>query len=240
MTIVFGDIHGGLRGLQQLLKIVDPNPTDRLIFLGDYVDGWSESAQVVDFLINLNTTHDCIFINGNHDDWCRNWLMGKGIEKTWHEHGGKATISSYSGYSEIELEQHRGFFDALQDYFIDEENRLFIHAGFTAMHGVKKERNKSTFSYDRTLWEVARTMDEDIKPHSPYYPKRLLNYKEIFIGHTPSTYFDSLEPMNGCNVWNLDTGAAFTGPLTAMDADTKQYWQSESLYALYPGEKGRN
>jgi serine/threonine protein phosphatase 1 len=42
------------------------------------------------------------------------------------------------------------------------------------------------------------------------------------------------------NVWNVDTGAAFTGPLTIMDVDTKDFWQSEPLPSLYPNEKGRN
>jgi serine/threonine protein phosphatase 1 len=43
-TLVFGDIHGGLRALQQLFERAKITADDRLIFLGDYVDGWSESA----------------------------------------------------------------------------------------------------------------------------------------------------------------------------------------------------
>ncbi|MBP1223281.1 putative phosphodiesterase [Flavobacterium sp. 1355] len=43
-TLVFGDIHGGLKALIQLLEKIVLNQNDRLIFLGDYVDGWSESA----------------------------------------------------------------------------------------------------------------------------------------------------------------------------------------------------
>lgn len=46
--------------------------------------------------------------------------------------------------------------------------------------------------------------------------------------------------MNACNVWNIDTGAGFYGNLSAMDIDTKQYWQADSVLQLYPGEKGRN
>jgi serine/threonine protein phosphatase 1 len=42
------------------------------------------------------------------------------------------------------------------------------------------------------------------------------------------------------NVWNVDTGAAFKGPLTIMDIDSKAFWQSENLDTLYPNEKGRN
>jgi serine/threonine protein phosphatase 1 len=37
----------------------------------------------------------------------------------------------------------------------------------------------------------------------------------------------------------MDTGAAFTGALSIMDIDTKEYWQSD-LPSLYPDENGRN
>jgi serine/threonine protein phosphatase 1 len=39
---------------------------DTLIFLGDY--GWFQSPQVLDYLIELNTTNNCVFIRGNHDE----------------------------------------------------------------------------------------------------------------------------------------------------------------------------
>jgi serine/threonine protein phosphatase 1 len=60
-TLVIGDIHGGLRALQ-IMERAKVTPKDTLIFLGDYVDGWSQSPQVIDFLIRLNTTNNCIFI----------------------------------------------------------------------------------------------------------------------------------------------------------------------------------
>jgi serine/threonine protein phosphatase 1 len=47
-------------------------------------------------------------------------------------------------------------------------------------------------------------------------------------------------PVQKANIWNIDTGAAFKGPLTIMDADTKEYWQSDPVFELYPEENGRN
>ena len=52
-TFVIGDIHGGLRALIQVLVKAQIQTTDKLIFLGDYVDGWSESPQLINFLIYL-------------------------------------------------------------------------------------------------------------------------------------------------------------------------------------------
>nr|HPH33013.1 metallophosphoesterase [Chitinophagaceae bacterium] len=72
-TLVIGDIHGGLRALKQVLERANVNPDDRLVFLGDLVDGWSESAQVVDYVMELALQQECIFIKGNHDEWCEDW-----------------------------------------------------------------------------------------------------------------------------------------------------------------------
>lgn len=57
-TLVIGDIHGGLKALTQLLERAKVTTDDQLIFLGDYVDGWSESAQVIQYLIELSKTND--------------------------------------------------------------------------------------------------------------------------------------------------------------------------------------
>jgi serine/threonine protein phosphatase 1 len=48
-TLVIGDIHGGIKALKQVLQKADVTKEDTLIFLGDYVDGWSESAEVISF-----------------------------------------------------------------------------------------------------------------------------------------------------------------------------------------------
>lgn len=53
-TLVIGDIHGGLRALHQIFERAAVSKNDTLIFLGDYVDGWSQSPQVIDFLIELS------------------------------------------------------------------------------------------------------------------------------------------------------------------------------------------
>ena len=52
-TLVIGDIHGGLKALHQVVERANITKDDHLIFLGDYVDGWSESAQVLQYLIKL-------------------------------------------------------------------------------------------------------------------------------------------------------------------------------------------
>ncbi|WP_372937946.1 metallophosphoesterase family protein [Seonamhaeicola sp.] len=239
-TIAIGDIHGGLKALIQVLNKVEVKDEYQLIFVGDYVDGWSESAQVIQFLIELSEKINCVFIKGNHDIWAEEWLRSGEVPPTWYIHGGKETIESYEGFTEKDKTKHLEFFEKMKSYYIDDENRLFLHAGFTSMHGVEKEVFKQTLHFDRTLWEMALTMDKEIDENSELYPKRLKHYKEIYIGHTPTIHFNSDVPMQAINVWNIDTGAAFTGKLSAIDIDTKAIWQSDNLPDLYPNETGRN
>jgi len=240
-TFVIGDIHGGLKALLQLLNTLEVKETDTLIFVGDYVDGWSESAQVINLLITISKKINCIFIKGNHDVWCEDWLKTGHVDPIWYMNGGKEAMESYVGFTEETKKIHLDFFEQMPLYHIDEANRLFIHAGFTSVHGVEKEIFTASFYFDRTLWEMALTMsDSQLTDDSNLYPKRLKHYKEIYIGHTPTTNYDCYEPMHAVNVWNVDTGAAFTGKLSAVNIDTKEVFQSDFLPSLYPDEKGRN
>jgi len=242
-TLVIGDIHGGLRALHQIMERANVTKNDTLIFLGDYVDGWSQSPQVIDFLIELNQQQNCIFIRGNHDELLLDWLTfnDENIDEgMWFKHGGEATVLAYAKISENKKNIHIEFLKSLQDYYLDEQHRLFVHAGFTNMNGVTYEYFPKLFYWDRTLWETALALDETIEKPSVFYPRRFTLYKEVYIGHTPVTRIGKTIPIQKACVWNIDTGAAFKGPLTIIDVNTKEFWQSEPLPNLYPSEKGRN
>lgn len=239
-TLVIGDIHGGLRALHQILERAKVSPEDQLLFLGDYVDGWSQSPEVIDLLIAMKKTHNLICIRGNHDDLLLNWLKYKTDNPQWYQHGGESTALAYEKRDASSIAAHIAFLESLSDFYLDENNRLFIHAGFTNMNGVDFEYFPQLYYWDRTLWETALAMDKSIQTSDPKYPKRLSLYNEIYIGHTPVTRIGQTIPIQMANVWNIDTGAAFTGPLTIMDIDTKEFWQSEPLEVLYANEKGRN
>lgn len=239
-TYVVGDLHGGLLGLKQLLERVPVTPEDTLIFLGDYVDGWSDSAATIDFLIQLKEKQKCIFIRGNHDDLVMQYLLGKEMSDNWVKHGGQSSKDGYAQLSDKEKNKHIDFYKNLLDYHIDNSNRMYCHAGFQNQNGPEAEWYKTAFYWDRTLWEMVCAMDPNIKPGDLHYPKRLALYSEIYIGHTPVTKIGATTPVNRANVWNIDTGAAFTGPITIIDVVTKEYWQSDPLWQLYADEKGRN
>lgn len=238
--IVFGDIHGGYKALDELIQKIDVRSDDQLVFLGDYVDGWSQSPLVVEFLIELRDKYKCIFIRGNHDQLLLDWLTTKKDNPLWLMHGGQSSVDVYSNLSEDQVEKHIAFFESLDMTYIDEQNRLFVHAGFTNPNGIEAEYFPKMFFWDRTLWETALALDPSIQKESSLYPKRLKLYKEIYIGHTPVTRIGETVPVKRACVWNVDTGAAFKGPITAMDVNTKEIWQSRPVHEYYPDENGRN
>ncbi len=239
-TLVIGDIHSGLKALRQVFERAKITTDDRLIFLGDYVDGWSEAVETVDFLIELDETHSCVFLRGNHDELCLKWLAEDEDNPLWLQHGGQSTMDSYLEADDSVKDIHIMFYENLTNYYLDTENRLFLHAGFTNLKGVEHEHFQQSFYWDRTLWELALSLHPDIKNDDFRYPQRLTHYEEIYIGHTPITKTGTAVPENAANVWNIDTGAAFKGQLSVMDVDTKEVWQSDPVYTLYSDERGRN
>ncbi len=239
-TLVIGDIHGGYKGLVQAINRAGITQDDTLIFLGDYVDGWSESAETVSYLISLASENQCIFIKGNHDNLCYHFLANNEKPQQWVEQGGQSSIDSYDNVSRHEIESHKNFFENLSEYFIDVNNRLFIHAGFQNPKGPQFEYHKTAYYWDRTLWEMALATDVNLMKDDLKFPERLKLFKEIYIGHTPVTRLGKTTPHSAQSVWNIDTGAAFKGPVSVLDVDTKEFWQSDPVWTLYPNEKGRN
>lgn len=240
-TLVIGDIHSGYRALEQLLHMAAVTSEDKLIFLGDYVDGWSTAVETINFLIELRKSHNCTFIRGNHDELCYDWLSTGVDNAVWMKHGGKASKESYEKADTETINTHLFFYENLENYYLDTENRLFLHAGFTNLKGIEHEYFATTFYWDRTLWELARSLNPELAESDTRYPSRLSIYNEIYIGHTPiSKRLSKVLPMKAVNVWNVDTGAAFKGPLSMLDVDSKEVWQSEPVHTFYPNEKGRN
>ena len=112
-TVVIGDIHGGFKALKQILEKVKFSEKARYIFVGDYVDGWSESAEVVSYLIDFSEKNDCIFIRGNHDDLLYKYLKFGEKNPVWMSQGGESSIKSYAKLSKEEIEKHIQFLEIL-------------------------------------------------------------------------------------------------------------------------------
>src|SRR5690606_8597348 len=136
----------------------------------------------------------------------------------------------YKPITNENIDLHVAFLETLENYHLDKQNRLFVHAGFTNPNGLEHEYFPKMYYWERTLWETALALDKSMSSEDLFYPKRFNLYKEIYIGHTPVTRINKTVPVQMANVWNIDTGAAFKGPLTIINVDTKEFWQSDPLH----------
>jgi serine/threonine protein phosphatase 1 len=243
-TLVIGDIHGNFNALKEVLSIARFKiDADRLICLGDYIDGYDQPVEVVDYLIEINdrSPFENIFIMGNHDAWLvdalnddlSNFRDQDYIEvkySTWIRQGGEETYHAYLALTDEKILQHKSkFYDLLKYYHIS-DNKLYVHAGFDPDIGFEATKNNdyTPFLWNRSLFERAYTewrlstrgvgSSEDIK---------ITEFDTIYIGHTPTINFGISEPIKMGNVLNLDQGCKIDGRLTAWVEEEGTYFQSK-------------
>ena len=226
-TFIMGDIHGMYDKLMACLQAVSFDYTnDTLIQLGDVVDRGPDSYLVVEELLKIK---NLIAIRGNHDDcWVNGLFMYKEDYQNQadvfllYNQGARETLQSYTRRG-INPMNHIDFFNIQVPYYIDKNNNCFVHGGFNR-HTIIENQIHNDLLWDRDLWHAARSYDQ--MRNTEQHPFKNKNkFQEIFIGHTPTTHFDSKEPLKAANIWNIDTGCGKGGLLTIMNLETKEYKQ---------------
>lgn len=222
-TFVIGDIHGSYQALVQCLQRSGfDHDRDRLVILGDVCDRKIWVRQSIDELLKIRHRD---LITGNHDQWALDWAVKGEAPPLWTSQGGAETLASYDGGPMPQ--EHIDFLKSGR-LWIERDGQFFVHAGFDP--AIPFEQNtEATFIWSRSL------LDEAWKMHHAGKSKAFGGYKDIFVGHTTTQFFRTLEPLHVCNVWGMDTGAGGSGKLTIMDVTTKEYWQSDLASELYEG-----
>ena len=214
-----GDIHGRLDLLAGLLGLIDldahaSRPADRrtLVFLGDYVDRGPDSRGVVERLIAEEPQgFDVHFLKGNHEAMLLAFLGDASRLDHWRMNGGEETMRSYGvdterfaqlgapahawrqAFAEALPEAHLRFFRDLQ-LSVSFGDYLFVHAGLRP--GVPL---------------AAQSEADLIWIRGPFLSHADPFDKIVVHGHTPGA-----EPVTRPNRIGIDTGAVFTGRLTAL------------------------
>ena len=91
------------------------------------------------------------------------WLPDRWGDSKWLFHGGQSTVESFLCrlFRRKRKQNHLNFFEQMKMFDIDDELGSLFMQGFTSMHGPAQEFYSSNYSWDRTLWEVALTMDKE-------------------------------------------------------------------------------
>lgn len=215
--VAIGDVHGHAAMLDQLYAAIreetagiDPARPRYLVHLGDYIDRGPDSRGVLARIREGLPGFATVALRGNHEQMMLDAVTLPGFENMmlWLRNGGNAALASYGleaigpAAAAAELaEAHAddlAWLDGLPHYWLT-EHFLFVHAGIVPGRPIAEQKAKDL------IWI------RDAFLNSP------LDHGVLVVhGHTP-TYDGEPEVMP--NRLNLDTGAAFGGPLTAAVLD---------------------
>ena len=214
-TYVIGDIHGCPDELAHLVDKLPLNSSDRLVFLGDYVDRGPDSNGVISYLIELERTCPAtvVFLKGNHEDM---FLAYMGFPGKYGDmflyNGGGATLMSYGAAPHNQTSadillvippRHIKFLKDLETTFVA-GNFLCVHAGVNPVKPLELQDE------EEMLW----IRDEFIlKSHD-------LPYTVVF-GHTPQEQVLFHLPYKV----GLDTGLVYGNRLSCLELQEKTLFQ---------------
>ena len=202
-TLAIGDIHGCYTAFNALLEVIELQPDDTLVTLGDYVDRGSGSRQVIERLLKLRETYHVVTLMGNH-------VMiesrdSKDMRKMWLGFGGDATVESYGGSLENVPWSHWHFLEKKCVLLWETETHFFVHAG------VYNEKPLHAQSDSSCLWSTF----DSVKPHP--------SSKIMVCGHTSQK--NGLPCDLGFAVC-IDTWAYGDGWLSCLCVETGEVWQA--------------
>lgn len=201
LTFAIGDVHGHRDMLADLLCRVDGasgGEPHRIVCLGDYVDRGPASAGVIALLRERQARAGrgrFVCLKGNHEDMLLRAGRNALDEMLWLENGGDGCLASFGVPRTADLpEDVVTWIEACPTYF-ENASHAFVHAG------LDPARDRLDQSDEDRLWirEAFLAGDHDFG-------------RFVVHGHTPQR--DGRPDLRRHRV-NLDTAAAYGGPLTA-------------------------
>ena len=207
-TLAIGDIHGCSTALAALLKAINPQPSDTIITLGDYVNRGHDSKGVLDQLLNLGCCCRHIALLGNHDSTMLAASEDEGAYRLFLEMGGISTLQSYGDSDRLDLvpASHLEFLRSCRRYY-ETATHFFCHANYDQAVPLADQDDH------HLLWLSLRD----------YVPGPHCSGRIAVVGHTPQV---SGEILDLGYLKCIDTGCCCSGGwLTALDVESGEVWR---------------
>ena len=238
-TYAIGDIHGHIDLLCRAHDRIAADGGGTVVHVGDLVDRGPNSAGVVDYLMTgIAGGQDWVVLKGNHDRMLSLFLddpkaqdpgLRSDLSYLHYKIGGGTTLASYGvrnaadrPLAPVHAEAvanvpaaHRAFLQALPTSF-QQDGALFVHAGIRPGLPVNLQTETDL------VW-IRRDFLDDPRDHGIL----------VVHGHTAID-----RPTHYGNRINIDSGAAYGGPLSAIviaGGDVHQITLDGRLPLLPPG-----
>ena len=217
-----GDIHGChdlmirmLDKIQSDARSLEDDRVVKIVFLGDYIDRGDDSAMVLETLHRLSSdvSGNVFFLKGNHEASLLTFLEDPLFGKDWLNFGGKQTLASFGITARSHVvsgDELHAMADELaakvkpylpflksMPVFHQTGNVVFCHAGLSPRRGVDEQHD------EHFLWG-----------HSDFLQDCPLPGFCVVHGH-----YDNPKPVSLAGRICIDTGAYYSGTLTAVRMD---------------------
>ena len=216
-----GDIHGRFDLMVALLDRIqadaethDDGRRAHIVFLGDYIDRGDDSRSVMDTIIELSgaNSDELVFLRGNHEAALMAFLDDPVAGRSWLGYGAKQTFASYGlppvssrtvdpqklydlrDQLAVAMGPQIDILETMPTHFVS-GNVLFTHAGANPQRPLQDTR--------AMVWG-----HPDFPLDGPVQGLRVVH------GH-----YDNAEPVSEAGRICVDTGAYYTGRLTAVRLD---------------------
>lgn len=225
-TFLIGDVHGCWKELGFLLDMLEHEPEDHIIFVGDLIHRGPDSGIVVATVQELSKKRRVTIVEGNHEEKHRRWRRAVA-------EGREHRMSNVEHYRRAEEEMKRrgvqGWLDRDLPLFIllPEFNSVVLHGGLLPDHelpdtdkatqdlsakkrkSLKKILRVRHVSPEGKMVKLGHKTDKD-SFWADLYDGR---FGHVFFGHHP--FADDDRPREYKHATSLDLGCVFGGHLVA-------------------------
>lgn len=204
-----GDIHGCLIELNDMLSLINPQPEDRIVLLGDLVNKGPDSIGVLRLVQSLP---NCMCVCGNHE--YRMLRYRETNNKKHLKNSDHQTVKLLSAEDWAFLESFHKMI------VVEEHNTIFVHGGFIP-HQPWQEQVLNTVTqiqnYDPETqkWGMRAQVPQGL-PWADFWQ----GPQFVVYGHTARSDVYR-RPMSLC----IDTGCVYGGHLTAYEITERKLFQ---------------
>jgi len=232
-TIIIGDVHGCIDELEELITLLELRASDRLVFLGDFMDRGPQPARCVRLARELGAAA----VQSNHDEKHVRWHLHEEVRKTTGKKNPIKFDERRTAESELLSDADVRWLASLPMSLDLGGDWYAVHAGLEPCKSFAEQRDSKALLRTRFVNEdgtaySARDPDAPDPTDKWHWAERWYGPESIVYGHHIHRFLGPAIAERHIGVANtcvgIDTGCYAGGRLTAMILmPDGRYWFSD-------------